>query len=874
LWYAVPGTEANIIQQGLAVGNGRLGALVTGDSANDVLYLTDATLWTGGLNGSLGSDGQFPYDASNFGTLSLLAKAYVSVPAHTSSAISGYRRQLDLSNGFMSVSYQYGGVTYTRETYVSHQDDVLVLRLRQSGGGSHTGSVALNGTHGETTSTSSAGNTASFSGKLGNGLAYAAVATAAGTGGTLGVAGGQVTFAGCSEVVIVITGGTNYVPDGSRDFMDPTTDPLAVARSKAAAAAALSGDALLATHVADYQGLYSTMSLNLGSSSAAQRAQDTASRLAARNSSGQPDPELEASYVQFGRYLVITGSRSGLPTNLQGLWLDRNNPDWMADYHTDINVQMNYWLPDRAGLGGCFDAFTNYVIAQVPSWTATTQRLFNDPRNGFRNSSGRVAGWTTAISANIYGGLGWWWHPAGNAWLCNELFDHYLYTLDSAHLAKIYPLLKGACQFWEARLIRDPGTGLLVDDADWSPEQGPTNAKGNTYSQELVWQLFQNYGAAAAALGQDAAYATTIAGLQHQLYLPVVSPTTGWLEEWMTPANLGETTHRHLSPLIGLFPGDRLTSDGMPADIALGVFNLLTARGMNSFGWGESWRAACWARLKNAANAYQEFVNVIAPSVNNSSGAAINLLDMYNLGSRATFQIDANFGMPSAALEMLLYTRPGLIELLPALPNAWGTSGSVTGLGARGGFTVDMTWQANQVTSATVHSTTGTTTTIKYGAWTQQITLTPGGSVTVTPPARGTSLNGTHTITTSGKALDDPGASTTAGTQLITWSLHGGANQQWTFTRQPDGSYAIVNVASGLNIDVNGGSSNPGAKVIQWSSTGASNQRWIVTPVSGGQYTIASQRSGLLLTTATTADGALVTQQADTGSALQRWSLS
>ncbi|HWG27447.1 glycosyl hydrolase family 95 catalytic domain-containing protein [Actinospica sp.] len=870
IWYTAPGTETDIIQQGLTVGNGRIGGLVTGDTADDALYLTDATLWTGGLNNTIDSGGQLPYDTTNFGTLSLLAKVYVSVPAHTASAISGYRRQLDLSNGYASASYQFGGVTYTREVYISHPDDVVVVRLQQSGGGSYTGTTTLNGTHGETTGTDSAGATASFSGVLPNGLTYGAAITAKGTGGTVSLAGGKVSFTGCSDVLIVIAGGTNYVPDWTKGFMDTTIDPNTVARAKAVAAALVPGDALLATHVADYQALYSTLTVNLGASTTAQRSLDTATRLATRAGSGQPDPELEAAYIQFGRYLMITCSRDGLPPGLQGSWLDTDTPAWMGDYHTDVNLEMYYWLPDRAGLSACFQPLTDYLIAQVPSWTATTQALYNNSLSVFANSSGKIAGWATAISANIYGGLGWWWHPTGNAWLCNTLFEHYQYTQDLSHLSKIYPLLKGACEFWEVRLIRDPTTGLLIDDADWSPEQGPNNAKGNTYSQELVWQLFQNYGAAAAKLGLDAGYAATIAGLQQQLYLPVVSPTTGWLEEWMTPDNLGETTHRHLSPLIGLFPGDRLTYDGMPADIAAGVVNLLTARGMTSFGWALAWRALCWARLKNAANAYQEFVNEITPSVNDGNGSSINLLDMYSLGSSVIFQIDGNLGMPSAALEMLLYSRIGLIELLPALPSAW-ANGSATGLGSQGGFTVDLAWTSSQVTSVTLHSAQGGATTVKFGNWTTPVTLAPGGSITLTPPPTTTTF--TLTNRRSGLVLDDPNSSTVAGTGLVQSTIDGGTDQQWRLATEGSGIYSLTNVRSGLVADVSGGSTADGAAVIQYPDNATTNQRWTLADAGGGYLKIVNVNSGKLLSVQgdSTANPAPVVQTTDTGDPSQQW---
>ncbi|MGY0231846.1 glycosyl hydrolase family 95 catalytic domain-containing protein [Longispora urticae] len=876
LWYPAPAVESAIISEGLPVGNGRIGALVGGDPARDFLYLADATLWTGGLNATLQGDGQFPYGVNDFGSNTLLAKVYLALPAHPMSAVTGYRRRLDLSNGLVTTAYTYQNVTYRREVYASHPDNVLVVRLTQSGGGGHTGTLTLNGTHGETT-TANAG-TASFGATLANGLKYGAVAKVVGTGGTVAVNGANVTFTGCTEVLIVLSGGTNYVPDPAKSFQDPAVDPKAVAGTRATAAATAGGATLLTRHVADYQAQYQTMGVDLGTSTAAQRAKDTWARLTDRAVPGAPsDPELEASYLQFGRYLTITGSRTSVPMNLQGLWLDRNNPDWMADYHTDINVQMNYWLADRAGLGGNFTAFADYCVSQLSSWTTQTQALFNDPRNGFRNSTGRIAGWTTAISTNIYGGMGWWWHPAGNAWLCNSLWEHYEYTLDQAYLAKIYPLLKGACQFWESRLllVDDPagGTGkVLIADNDWSPEHGPTNAKGITYAQELVWALFAQYQAAASALGRDAAFAQTVAGLQAKLYLPVVSPSTGWLEEWMTPANLGETTHRHLSPLVGLFPGDRITVDNSPTPLITGVRNLLTARGMDSYGWAVAWRALCWARLKDASRAYQLILTAMRPSVNFGNGTARNFLDMYSFGNRATFQIDANLGTPTAMIETLLYSRPGLIELLPALPSGWAAAGRVTGIGARGGFVVDLTWASGQATSATIRSVGGTSTVVRYGTWTQNVTLAPGGSVTVTPPPR---LSGDFVLVNrrSGKAIDVPGASQTAGTALIQYTQHGAVNQRWRFADVGGGEYTVTSVSSGLLADVNGGSTADGATIIQWTATGATNQRWRLVDAGGGYVKVVSVKSGKVVGVAgsSTADSAAVVQQTDTGDSSQQW---
>ncbi|MFD0006944.1 glycoside hydrolase N-terminal domain-containing protein [Streptomyces sp. NPDC127178] len=732
LWWQAPGDEGSLIEQGLPVGNGRIGALASNDPGRELLLITDATMWTGGLNDTLDQDGQFPYGRSDFGSFTLLARLTVDIPAHDLGAVSGYRRTLDLAQGLVTSSYVRSGVTYRREMYASHPDDVIVLRFTQSGGGRYTGSITLTGTHGEKPAAAE-----SFGAALPNGLRYGAAVKARGSGGRVTVNGTRIDFAGCKDLTVVVTAGTNYAPDAAAGFRDPSLDPERLARTKVRAAVAESADALRRTHVADYRALYGRLGLSLGTSTDAQRQLDTWERLHARSRDPEPDPELEAAYLQYGRYLMITGSRDGLPMGLQGLWLDGNDPDWMGDYHTDINIQMNYWMADRTGLSPCFDAFTDYCVAQLPSWNDTTRRLFNDPRNRYRNSSGKNAGWAVAFSTNPFGGSGWWWHPAGNAWLCTTLWEHYEYTESREYLKKIYPLLKGACEFWEARLLTVtlPGTSkeVLVDDSDWSPEHGPQDAKGITYAQEVVWTLFGNYCTAAAALGRDTDYADTIASLRRKLYLPQVSPTTGWLEEWMSPDNLGETTHRHLSPLINLFPGDRIRPDGStPADIVEGATALLTARGMESFGWANAWRSLCWARLKNADKAYQLVVNNLRPSTDGSNGTAFNLFDIYEVErGRGIFQIDANFGTPAAMVEMLLYSRPGHVELLPALPDAWADSGHVRGVPVRGGFEVDLRWRDGRPTEARIHSVGGRTTTVAYGDVSRTVTLRPGASVTL-----------------------------------------------------------------------------------------------------------------------------------------------
>lgn len=734
IWYGTPAAEANLLREGLPIGNGRLGALVGGDPAATCLFLTDGSMWLGKRDVPLGDDGQFEYTTAGFGSLIMLAKLHIAVEGHDAANVNDYRRELDLGQGVLRVTYRKDGVAYAWEAYASHPDDVIVLHLTQSGGGAFTGSVALQGMHGD--ATRAEGAACHFAGTLENGLRYAAGVTASASSGSVAADGQGLRFVNCSALSVIVCGGTNYTPEMAKGYMDAAVDPLMLVTSKTNAAAKEPASTLRATHVADHRALFDTMRVDFGTSTKAQRGLDTWARLKARAAAGSaPDPELEATYLQYGRYLTIAGSRDRLPTGLQGLWLDSNNSPWMADYHGDINIQMNYWLPDRAGLPSCFEPFTAYCLSQLPAWTDATRKHFNDPRNSYRNSTGKIAGWAMGISTNIYGGGGWRWHPAGNAWLCNNLWQHYQYNPDPAYLARIYPVLKGACEFWASRLltVTVDGREVLIDDADWSPEQGPTDAKGNTYSQELVRDLFQNYQQACGLLGKDADYATAIGRMQAKLYLPKVSPKTGWLEEWMTPDDLGEHQHRHLSPLVGFFPGDRLTVDGSPPSLIQGVRRLLEARGTGGYGWACAWRAICWARLRDAARAYQLVITNLKPSEHLTNGTALNLFDMYQLDATSeAFQIDANYGTPTAMLEMVMSSRPGLIELLPALPEAWAASGRVTGLGARGGFVVDVAWNDGKVISVTVRSEHGGKTVLRSGAWTRELTLTRGESLTLT----------------------------------------------------------------------------------------------------------------------------------------------
>ncbi|MGO4261544.1 glycoside hydrolase family 95 protein [Lysobacter sp. TAB13] len=750
LWYERPAEESQLLLDGLPLGNGHLGALLGGDAARECLAITDGSLWQGRRNDEPDEQGQLPYepfDANRFGSFALLAKLRLSLPEHAEP--DDYRRELDMQHGCAQVRYTKAGTRYRREAFVSHPDRVLVLRLTSEGSGGYHGTLALEGAHGERTldaSSQPAGMRAlAFEGRFENGLRYAAQVGVVADGGRVVADGGLLRFEGCRALTIVLAAATNYAPTAT-DFIDRKVEPTEVAAKRLQTALSKPVQALRDAHVTDHRTLFDSMQVDLGASTAQQRRLDTWARLQARSESKTPDPEFEATYLQFGRYLTIAGSRDGLPTNLQGLWITSTELPWFSDYHTDINVQMNYWLPDRAGLGGqCFEALADYCVQRLALWTQITRERFNDPRNRFRNTSNKVAGWAVAISLNGFGGNGWWWHPAGNAWLCLSLWEHWQYTLDRRYLEKIFPLLQGACEFWEARLVetdvRDAnGTTrrMLVDDHDWSPEHGPQDARGIAYAQELVWALFGHYVEASAVLARGAQYAATIGRLRERLYLPRVLDD-GALEEWMGANDLGEARHRHLSHLIGLFPGDRIHDGTAAPALVAGARRALDVRGNDSYGWANAWRALCRARLREGDAAYDLLIANLAPwreGSNALAGTSANLFDIYALGGKGIFQIDANFGAAAAMLEMLLYSRPGRIELLPALPRAW-PRGKVTGIGARGGFVVDLAWRDGRVEEVRVRSVGGTEVEVVHAGQVVPLRLEGGRSVQLRADADG-----------------------------------------------------------------------------------------------------------------------------------------
>jgi len=702
------------IYQALPIGNGRIGALVsggneTGSAAGELIRLNEDSLWTGGLNPS----GNY----QEMGAYQSLADLTISLPGHENPA--AYRRELDLATATASVTYSAGGVDYRREIIASKPAEVIVARLTTSKPGSYTGSVQLADKHGAAAVVDK--NTIAVQGELPNGMKYETRVIVLNTGGSVAATATGIDFKGCDSLTILAAAGTNYVMDFSRNYKGE--DPHARVSSQLLNAAKQPFAGLMAAHLKDYRSLFDRTAIDLGESTPAQRALPTDKRRL--EAAKTTDPELEALLFQYGRYLLIASSRPGsLPANLQGLWNDSNNPPWSSDYHTNINIQMNYWPAESTNLAECHVPLFDLVRSQLEPWRATTRTA-----KDLTTPDGRLSsrGWAVRTSHNITGGMGWKWDKTANAWYAQHFWEHYAFGLDKEFLKNTaYPVMKETCEYWEDHLKTLPDGRLVVPNA-WSPEHGPTE-DGVSYSQQIVWDLFNNTVQACDELGIDKEFRNRIAGLRDKLVGPAVG-SWGQLLEWMAEKKDAKADpkapeldtpndhHRHTSHLFALFPGRQIGPTITPA-LAEAAKVSLKARGDGGDAreWSFAWRTALFARLHDgdaAEGQIRRFFGVTCPNL---------------FGNHPPMQIDGNFGIAAGIAEMLIQSQEGEINLLPALPGVW-PAGSAKGLRARGGFEVDATWADGRLTSATIRSTTGTKVQIRSGQKTKIVTLKPGGSV-------------------------------------------------------------------------------------------------------------------------------------------------
>jgi alpha-L-fucosidase 2 len=504
------------------LGNGRMGGMVFGGVAQEHIQFNEISLWTG--------------DEHDTGAYQAFGDLYINFAGKdTTQAIpANYRRQLDISKAVQQITYTDAGVAYRREYFASFPAKTAVLRFTANKKGAYSVIIKLKDAHDKGVTGSGAG--LQFAGKLNNGLAYNAALIAKNDGGTVtvesdGNGGKQLHIKNADAFTLLLSAATDYSNQRQNNWKGEA--PEVKVKQALTAASAKTYQQLLAAHLADYQNLFGRVAINLGKTNSQTLLLPTYKRLG--NYKKETDPQLEALLFQYGRYLLISSSRKGgLPANLQGLWNESNNPPWRCDYHSNINIQMNYWLAEPANLAECHFPYLDYINSMREVKKANTQKEYPG-----------VRGWTVKTENNIFGGESFTWNTPGSAWYVQNIWEHYAFSKDKAYLKNFgYPIIKEIVEFWDDHLKRRPD-GTLVAPLGWSPEHGPTE-DGVTYDQEIIYDLFTNYIEAADVLGIDKAYRDKVADMRAHLLKPKIGKW-GQLQEWETDRDDPKDTHRHAS---------------------------------------------------------------------------------------------------------------------------------------------------------------------------------------------------------------------------------------------------------------------------------------------------------------------------------------